>query len=200
MSIIKALVRSGVGEVTIVDNDRVSESNINRQLIATVKTVGEEKTTAWETRLKKINPNLKVNAVNLFYLPDTAPLIDLTAFDYVIDAVDTVTAKLTLIEGCKRALTPIISSMGTAGKLDPTCLKVADIKDTSGCPLAKVMRKELKDRGITGVKVVYSSEKSFGKFETQNGKTVPSSMTFVPSTAGLIIASEVIKDLTIGLL
>ena len=199
-SALEALVRSGVGIITIVDNDTVSESNINRQIIANIITVGKLKTEVWENRLKEINPNVKVNAINLFYLPETADKIDLSAFDYVIDAVDTVSAKIALIERAKALNVPIISSMGTAGKLNPTCLKVAFIKDTSGCPLAKVVRKQLKDRGITDVKVVYSTEKAFGEINTNGSKNVPSSMTFVPNTAGLIIASEVVKDLTAGLI
>ena len=200
---IESLVRSGVGEITVIDNDVVSESNINRQIIATEQTVGEKKVSAWERRLKAINSQIKVNAVDLFYLPENSAKINLKAFDFVVDAIDTVSAKLHLIESCFNLGVPIISSMGTAGKLDATKLQITDIYKTSGCPLARVMRKELKVRQIPSLKVVYSTEPVINSIatdevENKGGKNVPCSMTFVPSCAGIIIAGEVVKYLTQG--
>lgn len=198
-----ALVRSGIGEITIVDSDEVAESNINRQLIATTQTVGRKKVDVMEEHLLAIHPEVKVNKRCCFFLPETKAQFDFTSYDYVIDAVDTVTAKIALVEACQEAGVPIISSMGAGNKLDPTAFEVADIYKTSVCPLAKVMRKELKARGIKKLKVVYSKEiplepieeDTFVSDEKRNRRATPGSIAFVPSVAGLILAGEVIKDL-----
>ena len=198
-----ALVRSGIGEITIVDSDEVAESNINRQLIATTKTVGRKKVDVMEEHLLEINPEVKINKHCCFFLPETKMQFDFSQYDYVIDAVDTVTAKLALVESCKEAGIPIISSMGAGNKLDPTAFEVADIYKTSVCPLAKVMRKELKTRGIKHLKVVYSKElplepiedEAFVSDEIRSRRATPGSIAFVPSVAGLILAGEVVKDL-----
>lgn len=196
----EALVRSGIGKITLFDNDKVSLSNINRQIIANINTVGQEKTEAVKDRLLSINPELEIQVYNVFYLPENADNFPFTNFDYVVDAVDTVTAKIEIIKRAKESLVPVISCMGTGGKTDPTLLKVADIEKTKGCPLARVMRKELKDRGIKGVKVVYSEEMNIiaeGEKTELKGKdrVAPPSMIFVPATAGLIIAREVVFDI-----
>ena len=199
-----ALVRSGIGEITVVDSDEVAESNINRQLIATTKTVGRKKVEVMKEHLLEINPELKVNIHDCFFLPETKEEFEFSNYDYVIDAVDTVTAKLALVEACKEAEVPIISSMGAGNKLDPTAFEVADITKTSVCPLAKVMRKELKNRGIKHLKVVYSKEvplepqedENFTSDEKRSRRATPGSIAFVPSVAGLILAGEVIKDLS----
>ncbi len=196
----EALVRSGIGKITLFDNDKVSLSNINRQIIATTLTVGQEKIEAVKDRLLSINPDLQIKVENVFYLPENADKFPFIEFDYIVDAVDTVTAKIEIIKRAKENFIPIISCMGTGGKTDPTMLKVADIEKTKGCPLARVMRKELKDRGIKGVKVVYSEEKSIvadGEKTERKGKDriAPPSMIFVPATAGLIIAREVVFDI-----
>lgn len=194
--VVEALARSGVGTLTLVDNDVVSPSNINRQIIALHSTLGQPKTQAMAARVKDINPAVNVYQCNEFFLPETADAFDFAAYDYVIDAIDTVSGKLALIERCKAAGTPIVSAMGAGNKLDATAFKVADISKTDGCPLARVMRRELKKRGIEKVKVVYSPEQPAGKQETSEiGKSVPASIAFVPSVMGLIIAGEVIKDL-----
>ena len=196
--IAEALIRSGIKSLTVVDGDKVNNSNLNRQLLATEKTIGEIKVEALKERLNSINPNANITAINLFYLPNVSDKIDFDEYDYVIDAVDTVTAKIDIITRAKEKGIPVISSMGTGGKTDITKLKVEDISKTKGCALAKVMRKELKDRGITGVKTVYSDEevKSFNTQEKTNSiRPVPSSMIFVPGACGLIIAREVIFDL-----
>ena len=195
--VVEALARSGVGELTLVDSDRVSESNINRQIIALHSTVGEYKTEVMAKRIKDINPDIRVVVKNVFYLPETAEEFDFSCYDYVVDAVDTVTAKLSIIERAKEANSPVISSMGTGNKLDASAFKVADIYKTNVCPLAKVMRRELKKRGIDKLKVVYSEEeaKSKGIEGEKNGKPAPASISFVPPVAGLILAGEVIKDL-----
>ena len=201
---VEALVRSGVGEITIVDSDEVAESNINRQLIATTKTVGRKKVDVMEEHLLEINPDVKVHKHCCFFLPETQADFNFTAYDYVIDAVDTVTAKLALVEACKEAGIPIISSMGAGNKLDPTAFEVTDIYKTSVCPLAKVMRKELKTRGIKKLKVVYSKEiplepiadETFVSDEVRSRRATPGSIAFVPSVAGLILAGEVVKDLS----
>ena len=198
-----ALVRSGIGEITIVDSDDVAESNINRQLIATTKTVGRKKVEVMREHLLEITPDVKVHAHDCFFLPETKEQFDFAKFDYVIDAVDTVTAKLALVEACQEANTPIVSSMGAGNKLDPTAFEVVDIYKTTVCPLAKVMRKELKARGIKKLKVVYSKEmplepiedENFVSDETRSRRATPGSIAFVPSVAGLILAGEVIKDL-----
>lgn len=188
----EGLARSGVGSFILVDKDVVSESNINRQIIATTKTVGKSKTELMKERILDINPNAVVETKDMFYLPDTAGEIDFSDCDYVVDAVDTVTAKLLIIQMTKEMGIPVISSMGTGNKLDPTCFRIDDISKTSVCPLAKVMRKELKDRGISDVKVLYSTE---NPAVSGSSEVIPS-ISFVPSVAGLIIAGEVIKDIT----
>ena len=198
----EALVRSGVANLTLVDSDKVEGSNLNRQIFATVDALGKDKVEVACQRLLSINPNAKIQVINTFYLPENASQIDLGAYDYVIDAIDTVTAKLELIKRAKSLNVPIISCMGTGGKLDVTKLTVTDVYKTSGCPLAKVMRKELKALGIDKLKVVFSTE-SVTKDQTEeqfaekkeNGRTVPPSMIFVPATAGLMLAKEVIFDL-----
>lgn len=201
---VEALVRSGIGKITIVDSDEVAESNINRQLIATTKTVGLKKVDVMEEHLLEINPEVKVYKHCCFFLPETREQFDFWQYDYVIDAVDTVTAKLALVKVCEEAGVPIISSMGAGNKLDPTAFEVTDIYKTSVCPLAKVMRKELKARGVKRLKVVYSKEiplepiedKDFISDEKRTRRATPGSIAFVPSVAGLILAGEVIKDLS----
>ena len=200
---VDALVRSGIGEITIVDSDDVAESNINRQLIATTKTVGRKKVEVMKAHLLEINPEVIVHVYDCFFLPETKDQFDFSSYDYVIDAVDTVTAKLALVEACKEVEVPIVSSMGAGNKLDPTAFEVTDIYKTSVCPLAKVMRKELKARGIKKLKVVYSKEmplepkedEVFVSDEKRSRRATPGSIAFVPSVAGLILAGEVVKDL-----
>ncbi len=186
----EALARSGVGELTIVDKDNVDITNLNRQIIALHSNINKPKVAVMEERLKDINPDIKVNAKELFFLPDTADQFDFEEYDYIVDAVDTVTAKLAIIEKAHKAGTPVISAMGAGNKLDPTKFEVTDISKTSVCPLARVMRKELKNRGIDHLKVVYSTEEPKQKSETV------ASIATVPSVCGLILANEVIKDLT----
>ena len=186
---LEALARAGVGEFLLVDGDKISESNINRQILATVYTVGKDKTSVARDRALDINPTAKVAVKNLFYLPENADEIDLTQFDYIVDAIDTVTAKIELVKRAKLARVPIISCMGTGNKLNPQAFKVGDIFDTKVCPLARVMRRELKTKGIQSLKVVYSEEEPIIK------ERVPASISFVPSVAGLLIASEVVKEL-----
>ncbi|MEE1304879.1 MAG: tRNA threonylcarbamoyladenosine dehydratase [Agathobacter sp.] len=198
---VEALVRSGIGEIDIIDNDEVAVTNINRQIIATHKTVGMAKVDAMEARIHDINPDCVVHKHKCFFLPETRDQFDFSEYDYVVDAVDTVTAKLELVVACKEAGTPIMSSMGAGNKLDPSRFEVADIYKTSVCPLAKVMRRELKKRGIKKLKVVYSQEEAIkpmqdGIEEETNKRALPGSTAFVPSVAGLIIAGEVIKDIT----
>ena len=208
---VEALARSGVGAIDIIDNDKVCLTNINRQIIATTKTVGKYKVDVAKERIEEINPDCKVAAFRTFYMPETADQFDFTQYDYVVDAIDTVTGKIALIENAKKAGTQIISSMGAGNKVDPTAFEVADIYETSVCPLARVMRYELKRRGIKRLKVVYSKEKPIPPIadEDPNGENgclskadkvpgkrqVPGSTAFVPSVAGLIIAGEVIKDI-----
>ena len=187
----EALGRAGIGMLTLVDKDTVSVSNINRQIIATYDTVGRSKTEVMAERLRSINPEIKLECRDCFFLPDTADTFDFTAYDYVVDAVDTVTAKLELVKRAQEAGVPILSCMGTGNKLDPSRFEIADIGKTSVCPLAKVMRRELKKRGITKLKVLYSKEEPI----KHEAGTVPGSISFVPSVAGLMIAGEVIKDL-----
>lgn len=186
--VLEALVRSGVGTVDIIDNDQVCLSNLNRQIIATHKTLGQYKVDAAEQRMKEINPEVVIHKHCLFYLPETADHFDFTQYDYIVDAIDTVTGKLELALRAQQANTPIISSMGAGNKLDPTAFEVADIYQTSVCPLARVMRRELRKRGIEKLKVVYSREPA-------KPLQTPGSTAFVPSVAGLIIAGEVIKGL-----
>lgn len=197
---VEALARSGVGTIDIIDNDTVSLTNINRQIIAAHSTVGRLKVDVARERILDINPNATVNAYNTFYLPETAEQFDFSQYDYVVDAIDTVKGKLELVEQANRVNTPIISSMGAGNKLDPTLFEVCDISKTSVCPLAKVMRTELRKRGIKKLKVVYSKEQPVKPVgvtdEEANGKRqIPGSVAFVPSVVGLIIAGEVIKDL-----
>lgn len=188
----EALARAGVGHIAICDNDVVSESNINRQIIATYNTIGLPKTDVMEARIKSVNKDCVVEKYLCFYLPDSlgAERFDFGSYDYVVDAIDTVAAKIDIIARCKEAGTPVISSMGTGNKLDPTRFEIADIEKTSVCPLAKVIRKALRERGIKGVKVLYSKEEP-----VKTGSRTPGSISFVPSAAGLIIGGEVIKDL-----
>ena len=192
----EALVRSGIGSITLFDSDKVDETNLNRQIIATKDTIGLDKVDVIKQRLLSINENLKINTYKVFYLPENANQFDFAEYDYIVDAVDTVSAKLEIISRAKAINKPVISSMGTAGKLEIEKLKVGDVFDTKGCPLARVMRRELKKRGITQVKVVYSEENVCAKEETSDRK--PPSMIFVPATAGLMIAREVVLDLIKG--
>ena len=187
--VVEALVRSGVGAVDIVDSDKVCLSNLNRQIIATESSIGKYKVDVMKERILDINPEAVVNVHKCFYLPETKDEFDFSQYSYVVDAVDTVTAKIQLVMEAAEAGVPIISSMGAGNKLDPTAFQVADIYKTSVCPLAKVMRRELKKRGIKKLKVVYSKEQPVVK------NTVPASVAFVPSVVGLIIAGEVIKEL-----
>ncbi|MBQ8027996.1 MAG: tRNA threonylcarbamoyladenosine dehydratase [Clostridia bacterium] len=194
----EALARSSVGEIDLVDNDTVSLSNINRQIIATTKTVGQKKTQVMKERILEINPSARVNTFDVFFMPDTAELFDFSKYSYVVDAIDTVTGKIALVECAQKAGVPIISSMGAGNKLDPTQFEVTDIYKTSVCPLARVMRTELKKRGIKKLKVVYSKEPALTPLSDggESGrKRTPGSVSFVPSVAGLIVAGEVIKDI-----
>lgn len=200
--VVEALARSGVGTLDLIDNDKVCLTNINRQIIATTKTVGKYKVDVAKDRVLEINPEATVNVYKTFYMPDTADLFDFLKYDYVVDAIDTVAGKLKLVEEAEKAGIPIMSSMGAGNKMDPTAFEVTDISKTSVCPLAKVMRKELKKRGINHLKVVYSKEKALTPIkmpedekEESNKRQIPGSNAFVPSVAGLIIAGEVIKDL-----
>ena len=211
---VEALARSGVGALDLIDDDKVCLTNINRQIIATRKTVGKYKVDVAEERIHDINPDCVVKTYKTFYMPDTASQFDFSEYDYVIDAIDTVTGKLELIEQAKKAGTPIISSMGAGNKLDPTAFEVTDLYKTSVCPLAKVMRRECKKRGIKSLKVVYSKEEPIRPLEDMSiscrqhcicppgterkcteRRDIPGSTAFVPSVVGLIIAGEVIKDL-----
>lgn len=215
---VEALIRSGIGAVDIIDNDKVCATNLNRQLIATHKTIGRYKTEVMKERILEINPEAAVFEHSCFFLPENKDEFDFTQYSYVVDAVDTVTAKIALVTEAEKAGVPIISSMGAGNKLNPAAFEVADIYDTSVCPLAKVMRRELKKREIKSLKVVYSKEipvspkqtsgeeKGNGFMENKAGteeefksaarRSTPGSVAFVPSVAGLIIAGEVIKDLT----
>lgn len=190
---VEALARSGIGKITLVDNDVVDITNINRQLIADTTNIGELKVKVAKNRLMKINPNLKVVTYKLFYDKTKNEELFNTHYDYIIDAIDSVGSKISLIEESNKLNIPIISCMGTGNKLDPTQFEVTDISKTSVCPLAKVIRKELKKLGIEHLKVVYSKEEP-KRFDKDNLKT-PASISFVPSVAGLILAGEVIKDL-----
>lgn len=197
---LEALARSGVGAIDVIDSDRLAESNINRQIYALDSTLGEYKADVAEKRIKDINPDCKVKTYKIFYLPETADEIDFINYDYIIDAVDTVTAKLLIAKNAESARVPVISAMGAGNKLNPTGFKVADIYKTSGCPLARVMRVECKKRGIKSLKVVYSEEKALKpqNAEKSGNKIAPASIAFVPSVAGLIMAAEVVKDLIKG--
>jgi tRNA A37 threonylcarbamoyladenosine dehydratase len=197
----EALVRSGVGAFDLIDSDTVSLTNLNRQIIATHKSIGRYKTEVMKERMLDINPDVDVRIHNCFFLPENADSFPFTEYDYVVDAVDTVTAKIELVMKCKAENVPIISSMGAGNKLDASAFKVADIYKTNVCPLAKVMRRELKKRGVRKLKVVYSEEMpitpvpDIDDIEQTNKRSLPGSVAFVPSVAGLIIAGEVIKDL-----
>ena len=200
--VVEALARSGVGRFVLIDKDTVSVTNINRQIIALHSTVGRPKVQVMKERILDINPDAKVETKECFFLPDNADEFDFSEYSYVVDAVDTVTAKLEIIVRAKEAKVPVISSMGAGNKLDPTRFQVTDIYKTSVCPLAKVMRRELKKRGIKKLKVVYSKELPVKPEineeilkENENKRQAPGSIAFVPSVAGLIIAGEVIKDL-----
>ena len=201
--VVEALVRSGVGALVLVDHDTISPTNINRQILATQDTIGQDKAEAAAQRVLSIDPSCKVTAIRKFYGPDTAAEFDFTRYDYVVDAIDTVTGKLALVTAAQAAGTPIISSMGTGNKLDPTKFQIADISKTSVCPLARIMRKECAKRGIKHLKVLFSTEdpipsdpKAISLEELPEGRrALPGSVAFVPSVAGLIIAGEVIKDL-----
>lgn len=227
--VVEALVRSGVGAIDLIDNDKVCLTNLNRQIIATRSTVGQYKVDVMRERILDINPECRVEVYRCFYLPETQEEFDFTRYDYVVDAVDTVTAKIALVMQAKEAGVPIISSMGAGNKLNPAQFEVADIYQTSVCPLAKVMRRELKKRGVKGLKVVYSKEEALApivlaeeektmldadtqpentnehisaadeietqEFKAERRRATPGSTAFVPSVAGLIIASEVVKDI-----
>ena len=211
--VVEALARSGVGQIDVIDNDTVALSNLNRQIIATMDTVGRNKVDVIAERILSINPDAIVYRHKCFYLPETAEEFDFTCFDYVVDAIDTVTGKIQLILQAKEASVPVISAMGAGNKLDPARFEVADIYETSVDPLARVMRRELKKRGVEALKVVYSKEKPLQPLAEQEPaegtgqesgneealhqrRSTPGSLAFVPSVAGLIIAGEVIKDLT----
>ncbi|MFR2775873.1 MAG: ThiF family adenylyltransferase [Anaerostipes sp.] len=199
---VEALARAGIGTFVLVDNDVVSESNLNRQIIALKSTVGRPKVEVMRERILEIYPDAEVETVQSFFLPENAAQFDFSSYDYVVDAIDTVTGKIELALQAQKAGVPIISSMGAGNKLDPTRFEVADIYNTSVCPLARVMRKELKKREIEKLKVVYSKEPAMEpliKISEDGGKRqVPGSVSFVPSAAGLIVAGEVVKDLTIA--
>lgn len=205
--VVEALARCGVGAIDLIDNDKVALSNLNRQIIATMDSVGREKTQVMKERILSINPDCKVEVHNCFYLPETRDSFDFSAYDYVVDAVDTVTAKIDLVLSAREAGTPIISSMGTGNKLNPAMFEVADIYKTSVDPLARVMRRELKKRGVKKLKVVYSREEpvktgeierleEIREAEAPKRRSIPASNAFVPPSAGLLIASEVVRDLT----
>lgn len=192
---IEALARSGVGALDIIDGDRVDITNLNRQILATEKTVGALKTDAAEERIKLINPQCRVKKFPIFFLPENSGLLDFSVYDYVVDAVDTVSAKIEIITRAKEAGVRVISAMGAGNKTDATRFKVADVYKTDVCPLARVMRRELKRRGVESLKAVYSDEPPANHALTEKGKPVPASVAFVPPVAGLYIAAEVIKDL-----
>ena len=193
--VVEALVRAGVGAIDLVDNDRVSRSNINRQIVALQSTVGEYKTAVAKARALDINPEITVKTHEVFFTPETADGFDFSAYDYVVDAIDTVAGKIELAVRTAACGTPLISCMGAGNKLDPTRFEVADLYQTTVCPLARVMRRELKKRGVEKLKVVYSKEEPSSVTQEGEGKPTPASVSFVPSVAGLIAAGEVIKDL-----
>lgn len=211
----EALVRSGIGTIDLIDDDKVCLTNINRQIYATRKTVGKYKVDVAKERIEEINPDIKVNIFKTFYMPETSAGFDFEKYDYIIDAIDTVTGKIELAVNAQKAKTPLISSMGAGNKLNPAAFEVADVYETSVCPLARVMRCELRKRGIEKLKVVYSKERAMtpnddmamsckencicppgAQRKCTNRRQVPGSTAFVPSVAGLIIAGEVVKDLT----
>ena len=201
---VEALARAGVGHISLVDHDQVSITNLNRQLLATHDTVGQDKVDVAKSRIRSIDPTVAVTVHKTFYLQETADAFDFSQYDYVVDAIDTVSGKLAIIARAKEAGVPVISCMGTGNKLDATAFRVADISKTSGCALARIMRKECAKRGLKGVKVVYSQELPTQTEETEEmisqragsgRRTTPGSVSFVPGVAGLILAGEVIKDL-----
>ena len=198
---VEALARSGVGQLDVIDNDTVSVSNINRQILATHSTVGMPKVEAAKQRILDINPQCMVRTHQVFYTPETAPGFDFTRYDYIVDCIDTVTGKLALVQRSAEAGTPIICCMGTGNKLDASAFQVADISKTSMCPLARIMRKELVKRGIKHLKVVYSQEEALiptgweEEAAALGKRQIPGSVAFVPGTAGLILAGEVVKDI-----
>ena len=198
---VEALARAGIGQLDLIDSDTVSISNLNRQILATRSTVGMEKTEAARLRVLDINPDCVVRVHNVFYTPETADRFDFTQYDYIVDAIDTITGKLALVERANAVGTPIICCMGTGNKLDASAFQVADISKTSMCPLARIMRKELGKRGIKHLKVVYSQEEALTPTGWEEeaaaiGKRqIPGSVSFVPGAAGLILAGEVIKDI-----
>ncbi|MCR5090123.1 MAG: tRNA threonylcarbamoyladenosine dehydratase [Oscillospiraceae bacterium] len=213
--VVEALARSGIGALDLIDDDRVCLTNINRQILATRKTVGKYKVDVAEERVHEINPDCKVRAYKTFFRPETQDQFDFRAYDYIVDAIDTVTGKLAIIENAKRAGVPVISSMGAGNKVNAAAFEVADIYETSICPLAKVMRRECRKRGIESLKVVYSKEKPIRPLEDMSiscrqhcicppgtarkcieRRDIPGSTAFVPSVAGLIIAGEIINELT----
>ena len=193
--VVEALARTGVGHLDLVDNDEVSLSNLNRQIYALHSTVGKDKVDVAADRVLDINPDCVVTKHKIFYLPETADQINLSDYDYIVDCIDTVSAKLELVMRAKEANVPIISSMGTGNKLDPSKLKIADISKTSVCPLARVMRQELRKRGIYHLKCVFSIEEPATVSIESGSRHVPGSVAFVPSVAGLMLSGEVIKDL-----
>ena len=195
--VVEALARSGIGALDLIDNDKVCPSNINRQIIATQKTVGRYKVDVAEERVHDINPGCEVRTYKVFFLPETENQFSFRDYDYVVDAIDTVTGKLSIIECAKKAGVPVISSMGAGNKVNASMFEVADIYETSICPLAKAMRHECRKRNIDSLKVVYSKEIPVRPLEdmVMNGRAIPGSTAFVPSAAGLIIAGEVINDL-----
>ena len=212
---VEALARSGIGTLDLIDDDRICLTNINRQLLATCKSVGQYKVDVAEGRILEINPDAKVNSYKTFFTPQTAELFDFGQYDYIVDTIDTVTGKLELVEQAQRSGVPVISCMGAGNKLDPTAFEIADIYETSVCPLARVMRRELRKRGIEKLKVVYSKEPPITPIEDMSiscrahcicppgtarkctqRRQVPGSTAFVPAVAGLIIAGEVVKELT----
>lgn len=212
---VEALARSGIGTLDLIDDDRICLTNLNRQILATRKTVGQYKVDVAEQRIREINPDAVVHTYKTFYAPQTAEQFDFSQFDYVVDAIDTVTGKLKLVEQAQKAGVPIISCMGAGNKVDPTAFEVADIYKTSVCPLARIMRRELRKRGIQKLKVVYSKEPAITPIEDMSiscrthcicppgtarkytqRRQVPGSNAFVPAAAGLVLAGEVVKDLT----
>ena len=192
---VEALVRAGVGALDLIDNDTVSKSNLNRQIIALNSTVGQYKTEVAASRARDINPDVKITVHNTFFLPENANRFDFSQYDYVIDAIDTVAAKMELVRRANAAGTPIISAMGTGNKLDPTAFRVSDIYKTEGCPLARTVRGLCRKEGIKHLKVVWSPEPPCGTTFTEGSKHAPASISFVPAAAGLVLAGAVIKDL-----
>jgi tRNA A37 threonylcarbamoyladenosine dehydratase len=192
----EALVRSGIGALDLFDHDTVSVTNLNRQIFATHQTVGMQKVDAAAERLLSINPELKLTLHPVFFMPENAEEFDFSIYDYIVDAIDTVSGKIAIVLKAQEQGVPVISAMGAGNKIEASAFRVADIYQTSVCPLAKVMRKELKNRGVKKLKVVYSEELPFAVVETdEEGRRIPASVAFVPTAAGLVLAGEVVKDL-----